>query len=70
VDAYTKYLDVTVTSSMTSELAVAVLCQLFGQHGVSKTTVSDNGAQFTSFKLGQFCKVNVIKHFFLLLHHP
>ena len=69
VDAYVKYLDVIVMSSITSELAMAVLRQLLGQHGVSKMIVSNNGAQFTSLELGQFCKVNVIKHF-SLPHHP
>jgi hypothetical protein len=70
VDAYSKHLDVTVMPSTTSQLAVAVLCQLFGQHGVSETTVSDNGAQFTPLEIGQFCKVNAIHHFFSLPHRP
>jgi transposase InsO family protein len=70
MDAYSKYRDITVMSSMTLRLAVAVLHQLFGQHGVSKMNVSDNGAQFTLLEFGQFCKANVIKHFFSLPHHP
>jgi len=70
VDAYSKYLNITVMSSTTSRLAVAVLHQLFDQHGVSKTIASDNRAQFSSLEFEQFCKANAIKHFFSLPHHP
>ena len=51
VDAYTvysKWPEVEVMSTTTSEKTIKVLRSLFARHGLPEHLVSDNGSQFTS----------------------
>ena len=47
-DAYSKWLDVYVTSGSTSAITIAKLRHSFAIHGIPKVLVSDNGTCFTS----------------------
>ncbi|KAH7712781.1 Integrase, partial [Aphelenchoides avenae] len=49
---------------------IAVLRRLFALHGLCRTTVSDNGTQFTSFQFKQFCKEHGIEHLTSPPGHP
>jgi transposase InsO family protein len=41
---------------------VAILLELFAQHGVPETIVSDKGTQYTSHEFRKFCKSDAISH--------
>ena len=47
VDAYSKWPEVAVMSSATSEKTINVLRTMFAQHGLPEQLVSDNGPQFS-----------------------
>ena len=70
VDAYSKWPEVAVMSSTTSEKTINVLRTMFAQHGLPEQLVSDNGPQFTSSEFSQFLQNNRIKHILSAPHHP
>ena len=48
VDAYTKWIDVHITNSTSTQVTVEKLRKSFADHGLPQTVVSDNGSCFTS----------------------
>ena len=70
VDTYSKWPEVAVMSSTTSEKTINVLRTMFAQHGLPEQLVSDNGPQFTSSEFSQFLQNNRIKHILSAPHHP
>ena len=54
VDAYSKWLEVTPTGSMTSLKTIEVLRSLFARYGIPEEVVSDNGPQLASEEFSQF----------------
>ncbi|XP_018394743.1 PREDICTED: uncharacterized protein K02A2.6-like [Cyphomyrmex costatus] len=47
-DAFSKWLEVKVTSSMTASATIAILDELFTSYDIPSIVVSDNGTQFTT----------------------
>lgn len=62
VDAHSKWPEVVMMPSTTSQLTIDVLRSLFSRYGLPEQLVSDNGPQFTSEEFAQFMKNNGIKH--------
>ena len=70
VDAYSKWPEVIIMPSTTSEKTIDVLRAMFAQHGLPEHLVSDNGPQFTSTEFKQFLEGNHIKHILSAPYHP
>ena len=62
MDAHSKWPEVVIMSSTTSQKTIEVLHSMFTRHGLPEQLVSDNGPQFTSTEFADFMKGNRIKH--------
>ena len=69
VDSHSKWLEVEVMSSITSEATIEKLQVLFARYSIPQLG-SDNGSQFTSQEFTKFMKGNVIKHTLVAPYHP
>ncbi|CAC5370730.1 unnamed protein product [Mytilus coruscus] len=70
VDAYSKWIDIHVMNSTTSEATIAKLQQTFATHGLCDLIISDNGAAFTSKEFADYVKSNGIEHRTSAPWHP
>ena len=70
VDAHSKWPEVLLTGSTSSERTVELLREVFSRHGLPEHLQSDNGRQFTSEVFQNFMKANDIKHTFSAQYHP
>ena len=70
VDSHSKWIEVEVMSSITSEATIEKLRDMFARHGIPQQLVSDNGSQFTSNEFSDFMKGNGIKHTLVAPYHP
>jgi hypothetical protein len=70
VDAFSKWLDVHVTSSTTTSVTTEKLRQSFCTHGLPEVIVSDNGPCFPSEEFDAFCSRNGIRHIRTPPYHP
>ncbi|XP_061892219.1 uncharacterized protein K02A2.6-like [Entelurus aequoreus] len=74
VDAYSKWPEVQVMKTTTTEKTVQALRSMFARNGVPETLVSDNGPQFTAAEfgafLGAFLRANGVKHKRSAPFHP
>ena len=70
VDAHTKWPEVIITNTTTSEWTVSALRSIFARFGIPEHLVSDNGSQFSSDFFQEFCSRNGIKHTFSAPYHP
>ena len=62
VDSYSKWCEVEIKTSTTSESTIDTLRYWFSKYGLPRQLVTDNGSQFTSNEFGVFCRMNGIKH--------
>ncbi|XP_016126874.1 uncharacterized protein K02A2.6-like [Sinocyclocheilus grahami] len=70
VDAHSKWLEVSLMSSMSSAAVINTLRLLFTTHGLPDVIVSDNGAAFTSTESQEFADRNGICHVTTAPYHP
>ena len=70
VDAHSKWIDVQIVKSTSSDSTIAVLRYLFATHGLPEHIVSDNGPGFRSSVFQKFMSQNGIKHSFTSPYHP
>ena len=70
VDAHSKWPEVVMMSSTTSQSTMEALRSTFSQFGLPEQLVSDNGPQFTSEEFAQFMRGNGIKHILCAPYHP
>lgn len=71
VDAYSKWVEVKTTNSMTSQATITILDDLFAAYGSPITVVSDNAKQFIFDEFEQFLKINGVKYHKLSApYHP
>ncbi|KAI2667094.1 hypothetical protein H4Q32_031059 [Labeo rohita] len=70
VDAHSKWLEVSLMSSMSSSAVINTLRLLFATHGLPDVIVSDNGTAFTSSEFQEFADRNGIHHVTTAPYHP
>ncbi|CAB0013442.1 unnamed protein product [Nesidiocoris tenuis] len=71
VDAYSKWMSVTVTSSTTTTATCDILEGLFSQYGVPTVVVSDNAPQFSSENFKTFLRSQGVRfHKTSAVYHP
>ena len=70
VDANTKWIDVHVVNSSSSQFTIEKMRATFAILGLPQILVTDNGPQFTSSEFSQFTKSNGIKHITSSPYHP
>ena len=70
VDAHSKWLEVFIVPTTSSQAAINKLRPLFATHGLPELLVSDNGAAFTSDEFSEFTKKNGIRHTTSAPYHP
>lgn len=70
IDAYSKWLDVTVMSNTTASSLINVLRKFFSIFGLPGQIVSDNGPPFNSHEFVSFCLHNGIKKTNSPSYHP
>ncbi|KAM8719105.1 hypothetical protein ACLKA7_011763 [Drosophila subpalustris] len=70
-DAYSKWLEVTVTKSTTASATIMLLDEVFTSYGVPLMVVSDSGTNFTLAELNNYLdSVGVKYHKFSAPYHP
>ena len=70
VDAYSKWLEVEMFPSTSSQHTLTKLRSMFATHGLLQLIVSDNGTAFTSSEFQNFLKRNGIRHVRSAPYHP
>lgn len=71
IDAHTKWPEVANMKNNTkSDNVITFLKTLFARFGLPKHLVTDNGPQFTSEEMKDFCRTSNIKHSFSPPYHP
>ncbi|XP_014677981.1 PREDICTED: uncharacterized protein K02A2.6-like [Priapulus caudatus] len=62
VDYYSRYFEIDVLKSVTSEKVIASMDNMFTTHGLASSVKTDNGPQFVSDKFESYMKENDIEH--------
>ena len=62
VDAHSKWMDVVIVPSTSSQATIKALRPIFATHSLPEIIVSDNGSAFTSEEFQKFVKQNGIRH--------
>ena len=70
VDAHSRWIEVHLVNSTSTEATVKVLRQIFSTHGLPQQIVSDNGPSFTSHEFKEFMTRNGIRHSLTAPYHP
>ena len=70
LDAYSKWMEVEIVTSATTEATANKLRPMFATHGLPEILVSDNGSTFTSQLFQEFLKRNGIRHIQTAPYHP
>lgn len=70
VDAYSKFLDVAITSTITANRIVDLCREFFSRYGSPDILVTDHETQFTSEAFVNFCKEMQITHLLSAINHP
>jgi transposase InsO family protein len=70
IDAYTKWLDVHVTTTSTSTVTIELFRKSFSTYGLPEVVVSDNATNFTSDEFEVFLKSNGVRHVRNPPYHP
>ena len=70
IDAYSKWLEIHVTSTSTTTATIELMRRTFASVGLPETVVSDNASTFTSEEFGEFLRRNGIRHVRSPPYHP
>ena len=70
IDAHSKWMEVHIVPSTSTEATIEKLRIIFGTHGIPEQLVSDNGSGFTSREFSLFMERNGIKHILTSPYHP
>ncbi|KER34119.1 hypothetical protein T265_00007 [Opisthorchis viverrini] len=70
IDAFSKWREIVPVSSPTTSSTLRVLSNIFSQHGLPESIVSDNGSPFTSAEFRDFCTRHAITHVRSPPYHP
>ena len=70
IDAYSKWMEVVVMSSITAESTIRRLREIFARFGLPEHVVTDNGPTFISTEFESFLQRNGIRHSTSAPYHP
>ena len=70
VEAHSKWPEVIMTKSTTSEGTVEILRTIFARNGLPEQLISVNGPQLVSAELKELICINGIRHTTSALYHP
>lgn len=70
IDAHSKWMEVHIVPSTSSEVTISKLRDVFARFGLPQQVVSDNGPGFTSSEFGQFLAANGIRQILSSPYHP
>ncbi|CAH8288100.1 unnamed protein product [Schistosoma rodhaini] len=70
VDSFSKWPEILPIAPPSTTRTIQLLNQIFAQHGLPETIVTDNGSQFTSSQFREFCLQNSINHVRSPPYHP
>lgn len=70
IDAFSKWLEIHITNTSTTERTIEMMRRTFAGTGLPDTVVSDNAATFTSQEFSDFLKHNGIRHVRSPPYHP
>ena len=70
VDAHSKWMDVVIVPSTSSQATIKALRPIFATDSLPEIIVSDNGSAFTSEEFQEFVKQNEIRHLWSAPYHP
>ena len=70
VDAHTKWMDIHIVPSATSQLTIEKMKKTFATLELPEMLVTDNGSVFTSSEFADFVKRNDIRHVTSSPYHP
>lgn len=70
VDAHTKWMDIHIVPSATSQLTIEKMRKTFATLGLPEMLVTDNDSVFTSSEFADFVKCNGIRHVTSSPYHP
>jgi len=70
VDAYSKFIEVAITPTISATRTVELCREVFSRYGPPEVLVSDHGTQFTSEIFSNFCKEMQISHILAAVNHP
>ena len=70
VDAFSKWIDVHVTTTTSAAVTIEKLRQSFATHGLPAVLVSDNSSAFTGEQFTEFTSRNGIRHMLSPPRHP
>ncbi|XP_039204776.1 uncharacterized protein K02A2.6-like [Crotalus tigris] len=70
VDSYSKWLEVALVPTMTTNRTIQELRRIFATYGLPDVIISDNGVQFTAAEFQFFLRTNMIRHATSAPFHP
>ncbi|XP_043264253.1 uncharacterized protein K02A2.6-like [Colletes gigas] len=70
VDAYSKYLDVSLSTSISASRTVEMCREIFARYGAPEVIVTDHGTQFTAEVFAVFCREMQCTHLLSAINHP
>ncbi|XP_011861714.1 PREDICTED: uncharacterized protein K02A2.6-like, partial [Vollenhovia emeryi] len=70
VDAYSKFLEVAITPTISARRTVDLCHEIFARNGPPDIVVTDHGTQFTSELFKSFCKDMQTMHILTSVNHP
>ena len=70
INAYSKWLEVHIVNSTSSEVTIQKLQQIFSTQGLKEQIISDNGPAFTSHEFKDYMKQCGIHHIHTSPYHP
>ena len=70
IDAHSKWMEVEVVYSTTSQATIEHLRAIFARFRLPKVIVSDNGTCFTSSEFTEFTQLHDITHIQIAPYHP
>ena len=70
VYAYSKWMEVEIVNSATSQATIECLRMIFARFGLPEMMVTDNGTCFTSIEYQEFVEHNNIRHIRIAPYHP
>ena len=70
VDYFLRYIDILPLQSLTSGAVINKMKQIFSQHSIAETVISDNGPQFAAKEFQQFAEERNFHHATSSPHYP